>query len=53
MTGNQMNRKKAIEIVMQRDLRLPRSGAMAFVARIESIDYFIENHNGYCRLVTY
>ena len=53
MTGNQMDRKKAIEIVMERDLRLPRRGEMAFVARIESIDYFIENCNGYCSLVTY
>jgi len=53
MTSNEMNRKKAIEIVMERDLRLPRRGGIAFVARIESNDYFIENCNGYCRLVIY
>jgi hypothetical protein len=48
-----MNRKQAIEIVMERYGQLPRRGGMAFVARIESTDYFIENFNGYCRLVTY
>jgi hypothetical protein len=53
MTSNQMNRKKAIEILMERDSRLPRKGGIAFVARIESVDYFIENCDGYCRLVTY
>lgn len=53
MTSKQMNRKKAIEFLMERDGRLPRQGDMAFVARIGSIDYFIENQDGYCRLVTY
>jgi len=48
-----MNRKQAIEIVMKRYGQLPRKGGIAFVARIESTDYFIENFNGYCRLVTY
>ncbi len=53
-TGDKtMNRKQAIEIVMERYGQLPRRGGMAFVARIESTDYFIENFNGYCRLVTY
>jgi len=50
---NTMNRKQAIEIVMNRDSRLPRNGEIAFVARIDSVDYFIENCNGYCKLVTY
>ena len=53
MTSNKMNRKKAIEIVMERDLRLPCRGGIAFVARIESVDYFIENCDGYCKLVTF
>ena len=53
MTKYLMTRKQAISILMERDGRLPSIGKMAYVGRIESIDYFIENQGGYCRLVTY
>ena len=48
-----MTRKTAIEIVKERNGRLPRCGYECFVARIGRVSYFIENVGGYCRLYTY